>query len=289
MSQVGRAIFCLLLLVAVVLSGCSSSDDPTTKSTSKSGPAGTGTSSKAPTTGPKATSTGPGGSGGSGGGGGGSGSNNPPTGGVSASITQGAIPVNVTFSLTGNDQDGDPLTWNIDFDGDGKTDSSGTALPASTNHNYTTVGSFNVTYTVSDDKGGSHDYFVTINATAAAGGTGAIQVISGSYTAGDWGLCAYGSQGSGGTAGATSGVSYLAADLSPGTVGHSFETVYTLTAPAAGLAIGFPDSGGGFAGGVSDFPSPGSTTLSGSVPDGAVAVQISSCGGGGATVVMTIT
>jgi len=193
MRPVARASLCVALLAAFLLAGCSSSSNDTspsgsgstshvaTTSHSSSGAPGSGTSgaSGGPTTGPTS--------------GGNPANNHAPTGTVTASIQKGTLPLNVTFSLTGNDQDGDKLTWNLDADGDGKTDKSGDSLPATTSYNYTKAGNYTAKYVISDGKT-TTAYPLPINVTAAASGGGPVATATGSYLAGaDARVCAAGS------------------------------------------------------------------------------------------------
>ncbi|MBI2077171.1 MAG: PKD domain-containing protein [Euryarchaeota archaeon] len=76
--------------------------------------------------------------------------NAPPTGGLNASVLEGAAPLNVTFNITGEDADGDALRWTLDADGDNASDAQGDSVPATTFFNYTEPGTYNATVTVSD-------------------------------------------------------------------------------------------------------------------------------------------
>lgn len=93
--------------------------------------------------------------------------NQAPTGTLSASITQGEVPVDVAFTFEGSDPDGDALSWTFDANGDGTFEAEGTELPAAYNHSYADTGSYLANFTLSDGDL-STSYEVTINATAAA-------------------------------------------------------------------------------------------------------------------------
>lgn len=175
MRHRARLALCSLLLLVLPLAGCASQDDGTDNNDGTSTSGGTsrsgstsGSRSSGPTGGPT-SSLPPGGEG----------ANRAPTGSIRASVQDGPIPVQVTFELIGNDQDSDPITWNLDLDGDGNTDKSGEKLPATEAYNYTEEGTFNVTFALSDGKA-TNTYSVTINATAASTGGGPQEVFNGS-------------------------------------------------------------------------------------------------------------
>jgi len=287
MGQMGRALLCLLLLVAVVLAGCSSTTESGTSTTSKSVSGSKSTSgTKASGTG---SQTGPPTSGG--GGGGGTGDNNPPTGAISASIPSGAVPLTVKFDLKGTDQDGDDLSWNLDLDGDGKTDKTGEALPATESYNYTVAGSYNVSFAISDGTD-TVTYKVTINATGEGGGAGATQVISGSWTSGSYGCALYPTA----PGGSQEGVFYLTAVINPALVGTPY-TADFVSAPAPGVPayynLIFVNEGGDII--ESHLPpidgsqvAPAATaTYTGTVPADTYYIVASSCGAGG-TITMNV-
>lgn len=63
----------------------------------------------------------------------------------------GSAPLAVTFLLNGTDADGDALSWTLAF-ADGSQNATGAALPAEQNHTFSTEGTYNVTFVVSDGK-----------------------------------------------------------------------------------------------------------------------------------------
>lgn len=78
--------------------------------------------------------------------------NRNPTASVSASPTAGVAPLAVTLDGTSSsDPDGDALTYEWDFDGNGTTDAS----TATANHTYTADGTYTARLTVRDGRGGS--------------------------------------------------------------------------------------------------------------------------------------
>lgn len=129
----------LLLAAVILLSGCASKkggDDPGT-----SDPSGTGTKSS--------TSTG------TGSGSSGNGTGQPPAATLSANLTQGAAPLNVTFTINATDADGDALAWSLDF-GDGSAASNGTSA------NGTVTMALNHTFSA-----GNHTAFLNVTAGGA--------------------------------------------------------------------------------------------------------------------------
>ncbi|WP_156152249.1 glycoside hydrolase family 48 protein [Flammeovirga sp. OC4] len=85
--------------------------------------------------------------------------NTPPVASISVDGIIGNIPFVVSFDGSGStDADGDTLSYAWDF-GDGTT-----AEGALTTHTYTVAGSYDVTLTVTDAKGGSDEAIITITA-----------------------------------------------------------------------------------------------------------------------------
>jgi len=169
-----RTLVGLALVAALALAGCASSSNDSSSSSSETGPAATshgsatsGTTSGHATTGTSGTGTTTGGttSGTSG-----SSGNHAPVGTITVHSPGGAVPFNVTFTLTGTDADHDPLSWTLDANADGKPDlnqSAPATMPATVQYQYTTAGLFNVTYTLSDGKVSS-TYHTLVNATGTA-------------------------------------------------------------------------------------------------------------------------
>lgn len=282
MSLVGRATLSLLLIFALALAGCSSSD-------SGGGGGGSGTTTTKTTTGKttttkSTTST----SSSGGGGGGGKGGNHAPVGTIRASIEKGPIPVRVNFTLTGTDQDGDDLTWNIDVNGDGRTDQSGDKLPATVSHNYTATGKYNVTYSLSDGTDTS-TYHVTINATAAANGAGPVTVLSGDYLAGTPDVCAIG--GPEFTGGGSVGINQVNFDPAPELLGKHFKAKWEgVQAPANTYNVQFLSKPDPTTNTVSDLGDFSSTTpsLEGDIPAADLGNMVSSsCLGAGNPITVT--
>ncbi len=94
--------------------------------------------------------------------------NTPPTAAVVPDVVNGTAPLNVTFTLEGEDPDGDNLTWALDVNGDGTSDATGEELPASYTTNYTENGTFNVTFAVFDGEATTvaNTTIVVLNGTA---------------------------------------------------------------------------------------------------------------------------
>jgi len=289
MRPVARASLCAVLLASFVLAGCASSSKDTSSSASgttshgattsrSSGPGGVGGGTTGPSGGPSGGPTS----------GGNPANNHAPAGTISANIQKGTLPLNVTFSLTGNDQDGDKLTWNLDADGDGKTDKSGDSLPATTSYNYTKAGNFTAKYVISDGKT-TTTYPLPINVTAAAGGDGPSWSATGGYTVGgpeNGCLGAY--QGSNANLGPTSGQDYAPMTVPPAAIGKDFTATYQYSGTVVALFVSFYDSGGSSVGRASaGQASTGATVLTGTVPANAASANFTSCGGANVTLTVT--
>lgn len=174
-----RAAISILLLLSLTFAGClgedggaddspdpGMDDDPTEGDDAPADP-GSEEPTSTPTSGPAPNDT----------------EDRPPTATLTASIQQGEIPFNVTFTLDGEDPDGDALQWSLDADGDDTADIEGTTLPADYTHQYDTEGLFNATFTVSDGSN-TTTRNILINATAAAAAAPSFEtiVITGSIT-----------------------------------------------------------------------------------------------------------
>lgn len=100
-------------------------------------------------------------------GGGGSGeTNNPPTVTLTATPTNGTLPLKVTFSWQVSDLDGDSITCTLDINSDGSIDYT---INNCTNgktqeHTYTTQNKYTAKITASDNKGGSDSSSVEVAA-----------------------------------------------------------------------------------------------------------------------------
>ncbi|HLF16044.1 MAG TPA: PKD domain-containing protein [Candidatus Thermoplasmatota archaeon] len=165
-----RAWLVGLLVVAALLSGCSGKNDdsgdtttpaPTTGGATTTGPAPTTTG--APTTSGPAPTTG-------------GGSNQAPVATVEASTEGGALPLLVTFTLDGSDEDGDDLDWTFDADEDGETEGDGTGddLPAEVEFTYEAAGVYNATFTLSD---GTEESTRTVSLTVVEGGPATVVFV----------------------------------------------------------------------------------------------------------------
>ena len=81
---------------------------------------------------------------------------------ITASPTEGVVPLTVSFNGSGSsDADGDLLTYRWDLDADGALDDSTAVAP---NYTYTAIGNYLVTLEVSDGRGGVDTASVTIRA-----------------------------------------------------------------------------------------------------------------------------
>jgi len=88
-------------------------------------------------------------------------SNSSPVVTLTADPTNGSLPLTVTFSSTGTfDPDGDPLTYEWDFEGDSNIDSN----QENPSFTYTVSGEYSALLRVSDDQGGVSAKNITIHA-----------------------------------------------------------------------------------------------------------------------------
>lgn len=159
MVLVARALS-LLMIVAVVLSGCATQKSGTSTTTSSSatlagtpGSVATGNGTGSPAAARAANNT-------------------TPTITFLASVKQGPVPVRVNFTLTASDADKDNLTWSFDADGDHKAEAHGnqTDFTRKLAFNYTAAKTYNATFTVTDGRSPAIVRTIAINATAAASG-----------------------------------------------------------------------------------------------------------------------
>lgn len=65
-------------------------------------------------------------------------------------VTSGEAPLTVNFTIEASDEDGDNVTWAIDFDNDTVADQEGNTTEAVVNHTFDSAGNHTVTLTVSD-------------------------------------------------------------------------------------------------------------------------------------------
>lgn len=102
--------------------------------------------------------------------------NAPPVAAVTANVTNGSAPLNVTFTLEGSDEDGDNLTWEFDADGDGDAAHDGNVLPATVNVTFNETGLYLAVLRVSD---GTHMVNATaeVNVTAAVSGSNVLYLV----------------------------------------------------------------------------------------------------------------
>lgn len=136
-----RSLVTLLLVVGLLLAGCSGQpkpddDGPETSQSASAAP--TAAASASPTRTASTSSSAP------------APANRAPTAGLAPSSTTGKGPLTVNFTLTGSDPDGDALTWTLDL-GDGSDDATGSSLPANVGHIYA-PGNYTVRLEVSDGR-----------------------------------------------------------------------------------------------------------------------------------------
>ncbi|WP_132152775.1 PQQ-dependent sugar dehydrogenase [Kribbella antiqua] len=88
--------------------------------------------------------------------------NQPPTAALTATPTNGPVPLTVNFNGTASsDPEGRPLSYSWDLNGDG---TFGDATGATASYTYTAAGTYNAGLRVTDDQGASDTKFVTITA-----------------------------------------------------------------------------------------------------------------------------
>ena len=92
--------------------------------------------------------------------------NQPPTCSLSANPASGEAPLNVEFSLTASDPDGNISSWSLDINNDGNAEYSGAGSPPATiNHVYDNPGTYIANFTVVDNDGAKAYDTVTITVT----------------------------------------------------------------------------------------------------------------------------
>jgi hypothetical protein len=141
------------LSAAILLAGCFGGDEATPSSTTTSSSA-TSSATNSTTTAPPVAN------------------NTAPVANLTASAQNGTAPFSVTFNLTASDIDGDNLTWTFDADGNGSAEANGTGaqLPLSIQFNYTSAGSYNATFNVTDGRLATQA--VLVITVTSGGGTG---------------------------------------------------------------------------------------------------------------------
>jgi PKD repeat protein len=144
-----KPLLAVFLLAALALAGCSGGGDDGDK-------AGPGSSSSTGSGSVTGTSTAPAPK-----------ANHVPSAALNASVATGASPLKVDFTVSGEDPDGDALSWTLAF-GDGNR-TNGTSLPATASHTYNVTGNSTIAavLTVSDGRLNATGN-VTIRVTAPA-------------------------------------------------------------------------------------------------------------------------
>lgn len=257
----------ILLAAAFVMSGCAASQPETTSTSTPPGkdpanPSGT-TTSRAP------TSTGPTTSPSSG-----SSANEAPVPRLSASALGGPAPFQVNFTLDATDADGDALSWTLAF-GDGSSTATGSTTPATVAHNFTAMGNYTVTLTVSDGTASARA-LLNLTVTEAAS-----QDETANYT-GHPGECFLTVLGD------LEGISHVRIEILAATHGAPFVAKWTTTSPPAWVEIGFwNDDGllyryGGWGNDLGTPPaaSPGQVEQTGTVVPDSTYATLRACDGG---------
>lgn len=171
-------VLCVALLLAAMMAGCSSKTSTDTESGSSSTSGATSTAGGPTATGAATTSGGPGAPANATA----KGPNHAPLATLAASVQKGGVPLNVTFTLGGKDEDAsDSLSFKIVF-GDGTPAVTNASLKPGfssvVKHSFTKAGRYNATVTVTDAAGATGTAFSAVNATSSAAQLGPKQ----SYT-----------------------------------------------------------------------------------------------------------
>lgn len=134
----GVAVLAAMTLLTLMSSGCFVSEDKPEPE-----PTGTATSSASSTNSTASGNATP------------PATNHAPSVNLTVSPANGSAPLNVTFTITGNDTDGDALQWTLMLGNE--TIGNGTGLPGSQNHTFAQAGNYTVSVRVDDG---------TVNVTA---------------------------------------------------------------------------------------------------------------------------
>lgn len=251
-----RALLAVLVLLTLAFAGCSGkgTDD---KGASSSSSTSKGAGSSAPSSSGSSGGTSP------------VGINHAPTGAITAD-TNGT---NATFRLSGSDQDGDDLAWDLTF-GDGEK-ANGTDLPAIVNHAYVTVGNFSANFTLSD---GTQTFAVNLTVHVASAASAVAQDLDFEYTVGNAGCT--GSPDPGVFGSPADGVLWATWPVDATTIGLVYVIEFAGNNPASVGNFAFYDG--------DDTVVPGSAVtglalgpMTGTVPTGAVNAMFVDCAGGG--------
>lgn len=262
-----RAFLMALLLLVAGVAGCSDAgdDDPQPTASTSASASRSPSSSSTATTSASSTSSAPA-------------ANQPPTGGVSA-VLNGTL---AAFNLTGQDPDGDAVSWTLAF-GDGNV-TNGTSLPAAVEHTYV-PGNYSVRYNVTDGRlTSTFNLTLTVNATA---GGGIIQTVTGSWDLGSPPTCApsYANPYHPANAAAHEVIHFIA-DVDPATIGHTFTATFGAPGPgqqSARMWFSNPATIN-----IQAFAAAGSPPVAtGVVPEGAEKVTFAVCGPQGSSITYT--
>jgi hypothetical protein len=240
----GKAVAALMLLLALMLAGCSgkgNSPSSTSSSTPASGsatahtpgatPAPSSSATSSPTTSPSSSSPPPH-------------TNHAPVVRAFSASRANATTLRFTFAMNGSDPDGDTLTWSLDPTGNGTRAAAGSQLPATAVFTYAAVGNYTATFAVSD---GALTATQTLRVNATLNGTAVLFTFSAATTAPANPLMLNlptGSQGAEACAGfqaQMSGEDCVYTPLAATLVGHPF----VATSSAGTAALEFWDGCGG--------------------------------------------
>lgn len=208
------------------------------------------------------------------------------------SAANGTAPLNVTFSLTGSDSDGDTVHYNLTF-GDGSAAVAGSQLPTTVTHQYILTGNFTAALVASDGH-------YTVNATALVKvhlkGAAGPQVVTGTWTAGVAGcpefdgqvittLNSKGVPPTGYPSGTPlAGKEWMEFPVRADTIGGPFTVKFTQTTPSdpsgvlvTGAELAFFNNKGSY---ISNYQDGATGNMAGNVDAGAALGVIFPCGTG---------
>lgn len=93
--------------------------------------------------------------------------NQSPSCSLSVNPTSGNVPLNVTFSITASDTDGNIVSWTLDINNNGSIEYSGSGTSNTQQHNYTSTGTYTAKLTVTDNDGKTNEDTQTVSVTEA--------------------------------------------------------------------------------------------------------------------------
>lgn len=151
-----------------------------------------------------------------------------PEASLSANVTEGDAPLNVTFTLEGSDPEDFPLEWMLDM-GDGNTTYEGDELPFEVVHSFLEAGNYTVVLNVTN---GPHATAANVTIQVSTPDPPAIpQEASGEWLVGVMFVGCFGDIVGVGFPEDLDGIAYASFEIDPSTIGQEYEaSVVTDTA-----------------------------------------------------------